>query len=345
MCISVGDCYKDESCYTLNMTCKGGYNNNNECTSSIACPGGICTPNGICISVPNGHLPCSRCGDCPYGSCVIGLGVCVTTGSPCDSPQDCFNSCNTDLCICSAGSCYINPPNTTIPVPITTSPNIPQTTNPSPFNAPTTLPSQTTQIPTTIIPIVTTILPTTIIPVVTTNPPTTLVPTTIPVVTTQIVTTMPPVITIIPPQTTISQPNISTSQPPQTTKPQIQNCNCSFSYGYWKTHYPASWPPQYVNSTFCNVKWIDIMGMSTQSDAFIILARQLAATYLNTYNCYTIDDIKKKMIDGYSLLIKLCLQNGWNKKYYNHTRDQMITIATTLDNYNNGKISPVIHCS
>lgn len=319
------------------MTCKGGYNNGQGCTSSVACPGGICMPFGVCISVSSGYLPCSRCGDCPYGYCVIGMGVCVNSGQPCNSPQDCYNNCSKDLCICSPGSCHYNLPNTT-------QPSIPQTTIPSTTTPSSTFPNPT--IPQTTTPSPTATDPSTTSPV-TTTPPTTL-PITTPPITTYIETTIPP--TTIPettnpqPITTLPPTTIPLTTLPTTTAPNTNNsCVCSHNHTYWMINY-QSWSSNYTNTTFCNVKWIVILNMTTTTDPFVILAKQLIAIYLNTYNCLPSHYIKTKIEKSTSLILSLCSGTGWSKKFCKSKRDKLISYSAHLDDYNNGRMSPVVRC-
>lgn len=248
-CSSYVQCEVDESCFTYNVTCFGGPNHGNGCTSSANCPGGQCIPHGKCFSVSGGHLPCAHNQDCRNMTCVIGFGVCTTTGQPCTSPSECVLSCGT-LCMCSPGSCYCDPPTTTPPPPTTTPP------------------------------------------------------------------------------------------------PENITCVCALTQGYWKNHYPDTWPPALVNSLFCGVLWIDLLNLPTGGDAFLILAHQLIATLINTYNCTPQHVISDAINASLALINDACLVPGpgWITPTDIWIRAMFIIYANLFDEYNNGNLPPVIHC-
>jgi hypothetical protein len=133
---------------------------------------------------------------------------------------------------------------------------------------------------------------------------------------------------------------------------------CSLTPGYWKTHSqqgPAPYDDNWANlgeseegtlffasgQTYYDVLWTE-----PQGDAYYILAQAYIAAQLNFLNGADPTDAQAAF-DAATVLFtqyapgEVSGAKGRNGKAL---RDQFITLATTLDNYNNGLIGPG-HCS
>ena len=128
---------------------------------------------------------------------------------------------------------------------------------------------------------------------------------------------------------------------------------CTLTPGYWKTHssygpapYDATWamvPPSGENSPFYsnNKTWYQMLWMNVAGgNAYIRLSHAYIAARLNQYNGADVS-----VISGTLAQAETFLQNYNYWSILNKTvRAQMTSLASTLDQYNNGFIGPG-HCS
>ena len=122
--------------------------------------------------------------------------------------------------------------------------------------------------------------------------------------------------------------------------------NCTYTQGYWKNH-PEAWPVEEITIggvTFgqpAAITILEILETPPDGDATYILAHQLIAAKLNILKgadpitvTVTITDADNWLADEHTL----------GSDPSNPGRAQGITLAETLDDYNNGVIGPG-HCT
>ena len=118
--------------------------------------------------------------------------------------------------------------------------------------------------------------------------------------------------------------------------------NCTYTQGYWKNH-PASWPVQEVTIggvTYSKANAISqIFNVSPQGDATYVLAHQLLAAKLNVLKGAAPAAVASAIPNADALL----QANPLGSNPQGSTRDDMLALSDTLDDYNNGRIGPG-HC-
>lgn len=124
--------------------------------------------------------------------------------------------------------------------------------------------------------------------------------------------------------------------------------NCTYTIGYWKNH-PEAWPililaagnqeSSYVSGPYNWQTWMSTLSNSGTGDAWYILAKQLFAAELNIANGADSYTINQLIANGNSLLNS----NPSKVSPTSTAGTQMISIASTLDSYNNGITGPG-HC-
>jgi hypothetical protein len=138
---------------------------------------------------------------------------------------------------------------------------------------------------------------------------------------------------------------------------------CTLTQGYWKTHsiygpapYDDTWAEIGEDTQFFNnfldydsatpadpITWYEIMHMPPSGgNAYIILAYQYVAASLNFEAGADPSAVMTEYGQATALLSTYTWDYDW-KVDLDGVRDQFITFATTLDNYNNGLIGPG-HC-
>jgi hypothetical protein len=127
---------------------------------------------------------------------------------------------------------------------------------------------------------------------------------------------------------------------------------CSLTPGYWKTHsergpapYDATWAklPNGADTAFFStgVSYYTALWTSPQGNAYWILAHAYIAAKLNGLNEADVSSIQSTF-DQATALLQSYLPGQITNRH--PARAQFLSLATTLDNYNNGLIGPG-HCS
>ncbi|MBI1799316.1 MAG: hypothetical protein HYR73_06480 [Candidatus Eisenbacteria bacterium] len=121
--------------------------------------------------------------------------------------------------------------------------------------------------------------------------------------------------------------------------------NCTFTVGYWKTHYPAGWPTNFTSLTlgtnsYTKAQLESILNKPAGGNGLIILAHQLITTLINQKSGADVSSVSSTIADAQSLIGGLLIPpvgSGF--------LDPSITNADTniLDDYNNGVTGPG-HC-
>jgi hypothetical protein len=115
--------------------------------------------------------------------------------------------------------------------------------------------------------------------------------------------------------------------------------------GYWKNH-PNAWP---VNSltlgsqTYTKAELLNILNNPGGGDASMILAVQLIAAKLNIANGSDPAPVSSTITHADSLLSMFSGKLPYKVKPSSAVGQMMVNDGNTLDNYNNGKLTP--NCS
>lgn len=129
---------------------------------------------------------------------------------------------------------------------------------------------------------------------------------------------------------------------------------CTLTQGYWKTHsefgpapYDDTWAqlPDGASTTFflSGQSWYEVFWTAPAGNAYYNLAHQYMAAWLNQLNGASVPSEVQDALDDATDLFNMytpaqvATLKGKNKA-------EFISLATTLDNYNNGLIGPG-HCS
>ena len=150
----------------------------------------------------------------------------------------------------------------------------------------------------------------------------------------------------VPPQSPTPTPS-ATSTPTATatataTPTATQSGVCPLTQGYWKNH-PNAWP---VNSLmlgsqiYTKMELLNILNTPSGGDASIILAKQLIAAKLNIANGSDPTPISSTITHADSLLSMFSGKLPYNVKPSSIIGQMMVNDANTLDNYNNGLLTP-----
>jgi hypothetical protein len=117
---------------------------------------------------------------------------------------------------------------------------------------------------------------------------------------------------------------------------------CPLPQGYWKNH-PDAWP---VNSlmlgsqTYNMTELLAILNSPAGGDASVILAVQLIAAKLNIANGSDPTPVSSTITDADSLFSGFSGKLPYHVKPSSATGQMMVNDANTLDNYNNGLLTP-----
>ena len=117
---------------------------------------------------------------------------------------------------------------------------------------------------------------------------------------------------------------------------------CPMSQGHWKNN-PDMWP---VNSltlgtqSYTKTELLAILNTSTQTDASLILARQLIAAKLNIANGSDSAPVSSTIADADTLLSAFSGKLPYKVKSSSVTGQSMTADAAVLNNYNNALLTP-----
>jgi hypothetical protein len=127
---------------------------------------------------------------------------------------------------------------------------------------------------------------------------------------------------------------------------------CSLTWGYWKTHsefgpapYDNTWAllPIGASTPFfiSGQTWYQVLQTDRRGgSAYYILAHQYIAAYLNLLNGADVSVISSQLAQAKALLESYKPSDVLSSS----TRSTFVSIAYTLDQYNNGNIGPG-HCN
>jgi hypothetical protein len=138
----------------------------------------------------------------------------------------------------------------------------------------------------------------------------------------------------------------------------VSEGGCTLTQGYWKTHsekgpapYDDTWALLGFNGadtqflTLSGVSWYDVFwSPPAGGNAYLILAHQYAAAYLNTLNGASVPSQVQTALTQAAGLLDNYTAIPAAKSLSKVTRDQMIALAGTLGSYNEGAIGPG-HCT
>jgi len=125
--------------------------------------------------------------------------------------------------------------------------------------------------------------------------------------------------------------------------PPTEECGCTLTQGFWKTHHPEAWPTITLTMPLCGMLWIDILNTPPpQGSKWYILAHQYIAAQLNLFtgSCFT--GITPQNIANATLLLNQNCPSVVPSPSQTIT-DKMQQLATLLASYNEGQIGPG-HC-
>jgi hypothetical protein len=122
---------------------------------------------------------------------------------------------------------------------------------------------------------------------------------------------------------------------------------CPHPQGYWKTN-PALWPVTSLtlgSQTYSKTQLLTILktsvGAGTKADASLQLADQLIAAKLNIANGSDPAPVSSTITHADSLLSGFSGTLPYKVKTSSAIGQQMVNDGKTLDNYNNGSLTPV----
>ncbi len=124
---------------------------------------------------------------------------------------------------------------------------------------------------------------------------------------------------------------------------------CSLTPGYWKTHssfgpapYDDTWAQVGENTSFflSGKSWYQALWTSPQGNAYYILAHAYIAAHLNQLNGADVSAVAAQLAWAEGFFATTSPSAALSKS----TRTYVLSVASILDNYNNGLIGPG-HCS
>jgi uncharacterized delta-60 repeat protein len=125
-------------------------------------------------------------------------------------------------------------------------------------------------------------------------------------------------------------------QPPPT------GSTCPKTHGYWKTH-PESWPVDSLvlgSQTYNKNELLTLLGLTSNTDASITLARQLIAAKLNIASGSDPAPVASAITASDALLSQYTGKLPYKVKSSSTNGQTMATNATILTNYNQGLLTP-----
>ena len=151
------------------------------------------------------------------------------------------------------------------------------------------------------------------------------------------------------------KPNDETDPDPD-PEPQPSGSGCTLTPGYWKTHsaesgkYDIKWTnlpdmdqdgkEEYEKEMFytSGMSYLEVISSPTVGDSYIILSRAFGAANLNILAGSDPTDVVDEMMQAKDLLSNYTIESA------EQVRDLFVSVAATLDKYNNGIIGPG-HCN
>jgi hypothetical protein len=121
-----------------------------------------------------------------------------------------------------------------------------------------------------------------------------------------------------------------------------QGNKCPLSQGFWNNHSKA-WPVTTLtlgSQTYTEAELLTILQTSVTGDASLILAHQLIAAKLNIANGSNAAPVGSTITDADSLLSLFSGKLPYGVDPNSANGQRMVNDATTLDNYNNGALTP-----
>jgi len=132
-----------------------------------------------------------------------------------------------------------------------------------------------------------------------------------------------------------------------TPTPCSSNClcpgrRCPLTQGFWKNH-ASAWPVTSLtlgSQTYTQAQLLIILDTQERNDASSILARQLVAAKLNITNGSNPGPISSVISAADALLATFAGLLPYNVSPSSVAGQQMVALAQTLDDYNNGLLTP-----
>jgi hypothetical protein len=135
----------------------------------------------------------------------------------------------------------------------------------------------------------------------------------------------------------------ATATPTPTATPR--STVCPLTIGYWKNH-PNAWPVNTLmlgSQTYTKTELLNILNNPGGGDASMILAVQLIAAKLNIANGSDPTPVSGTITHADSLLSGFSGKLPYNVKPSSSIGQMMVNDGKTLDNYNNGLLTPGCH--
>ena len=126
-------------------------------------------------------------------------------------------------------------------------------------------------------------------------------------------------------------------------EPPPTGSTCPRTHGYWKTH-PESWPIDSMmlgSQTYDKTELLSILGLTSNTDASITLARQLIAAKLNIASGSNATPLGSVISDSDVLLSLYGGKLPYKVKTSSANGQAIVANATILTNYNAGLLTPV----
>jgi hypothetical protein len=120
------------------------------------------------------------------------------------------------------------------------------------------------------------------------------------------------------------------------------NFTCPLSQGFWKNH-TGAWPVISLvlgSQTYTQAALSALFATPPRGDASVILADQLIAAKLNLANDSDPAPINATIAAADALLSGFAGKLPYNVRTSSATGQAMVNHASTLDNYNNGQLTP-----
>jgi hypothetical protein len=137
-------------------------------------------------------------------------------------------------------------------------------------------------------------------------------------------------------------PTTTATATPTPTPTATPSGVCPLTQGYWKNH-PEAWPVHSLmlgSQTYNMTELLAILNTPSGGDASIILAKQLIAAKLNIANGSDPTPIIGTITDADNLLSMFSGKLPYHVSPASMIGAQMVNDGKTLDNYNNGRLTP-----